>query len=113
MRSRRLLALALLGTMLAPLGARAGDATGAFAPYEDVLQVLADLTWHLRDDTYRFAPPKDPTGHDLYHLSLERLENWEKRYPGRFRDVEAPKLRMLELDREIDRGGEMGGARHG
>ena len=32
---------------------------------------------------------------------------------GRFRDVEAPKLRMLELDREIDRGGEMGGARHG
>ena len=32
---------------------------------------------------------------------------------GRFRDVEAPKLRMLELDREIDRGGEMGGSRHG
>jgi hypothetical protein len=87
MRSRRLLALALLTTILAPRGARAGNATGAFAPYEDVLQVLADLTWHLRDDTYRFAPPKDPTGHDLYHLSLERLENWEKRYPGRFRDV--------------------------
>ena len=27
---------------------------------------------------------------------------------GRFRDVEAPKLRMLELDREIERGGELG-----
>lgn len=32
---------------------------------------------------------------------------------GRFRDVEAPKLRMLELDREIERGGELGSARHG
>ena len=67
--------------------APAGDATGAFAPYEDLLEVLADLTWHLKDDTYRFPPPKDPTGHDLYQLTLHRLENWEKRYPGRLRDV--------------------------
>ncbi len=67
--------------------APAGDATGAFAPYEDLLEVLADLTWHLKDDAYRFPPPKDPTGHDLYQLALHRLENWEKRYPGRLRDV--------------------------
>ena len=26
---------------------------------------------------------------------------------GRFRDIERPKLRMLELDREIERGGEL------
>jgi hypothetical protein len=26
---------------------------------------------------------------------------------GRFRDVEAPKLRLFELDREIERGGEL------
>lgn len=32
---------------------------------------------------------------------------------GRFRDVEAPARRMLELDREIERGGELGrGGRH-
>ena len=31
---------------------------------------------------------------------------------GRFRDVEAPKYRMLELDREIERGGELSGASH-
>jgi len=67
--------------------APAGDAPGAFAPYEDLLEVLADLTWHLRDDVYRFPPPKDPTGHDVYRLSLHRLENWETRYPGRLRDV--------------------------
>jgi hypothetical protein len=78
---------ALLAVLLLARVAPAGDATGAFAPYEDLLEVLADLTWHLRDDTYRFPPPKDPTGHDLYQLSLRRLENWEKRYPGRLRDV--------------------------
>jgi hypothetical protein len=85
MRIRRF--VALLAVLLAARAAPAGDATGAFAPYEDVLEVLADLTWHLRDDVYRFPPPKDPTGHDLYRLSLHRLENWEKRYPGRLRDV--------------------------
>jgi hypothetical protein len=32
---------------------------------------------------------------------------------GRFRDVEAPARRMLELDRLIERGGEIGGPSHG
>ena len=81
-----------LGALLAGLAllvppAIAGDATGAFAPYEDVLEVVSELTWHLRDDVYRFPPAKDPTGHDVYRLSLHRLENWEKRFPGRLRDV--------------------------
>ena len=81
-----------LGALLACLAllvprANAGDATGAFAPYEDVLEVVSELTWHLRDDVYRFPPAKDPTGHDVYRLSLHRLENWEKRFPGRLRDV--------------------------
>jgi hypothetical protein len=87
MYTRPLIALAVLAGVLAAPPARAGDAPGALAPYEDVLQVMADLTWHLHDDTYRFAPPKDPTGHDLYQLTLHRLENWEKRYPGRLKDV--------------------------
>jgi hypothetical protein len=29
-------------------------------------------------------------------------------FTGRFRDIERPKFRMLELDREIERGGELG-----
>ena len=33
---------------------------------------------------------------------------------GKFRHIEAPKLRLLELDREIERGGELGtGGAHG
>jgi tetratricopeptide (TPR) repeat protein len=85
----RTLIAALLATIALARSAPAGDATGGFAPYEDLLEVLADLTWHLRDDTYRFPTPKDPTGHDLYRLSLHRLQNWELRYPGRLRDVTA------------------------
>src|SRR2546425_12684622 len=88
MLSRRIALAALLALLLAS-PALAGDATGAFAPYEDLLEVVADLTWHLHDDTYRFPAPKDPTGHDLYRLSLERLQSWETRYPGRLRDVTA------------------------
>jgi hypothetical protein len=75
------------GTLVPP--ARAGNATGAAAPYEDLVEVLATLTWHLRDDLYRFPAPKDPTGRDLFRLSLTRLESWEKRFPGRMRDVTA------------------------
>ena len=58
------------------------DATGATAPYEDLIEVLATLTWHLRDDVYRFPPPKDPTGHDLYKLSLARLRELGEALPG-------------------------------
>lgn len=89
MRMRLLLLAAALAVAVPPPAARAGDATGATAPYEDLIEVLATLTWHLRDDVYRFAPPKDPTGHDLYKLALSRLESWEKRFPGRMRDVTA------------------------
>jgi hypothetical protein len=87
MRSPRFLAAALLVGLLAVPAARAGDATGAFAPYEDVTEVLGDLTWHLKDDLYRFPPPRDPTGHDLFRLTLERLHSWEQRFPGRLHDV--------------------------
>jgi hypothetical protein len=79
-----LLAAALVAT---PLRAHAGDAAAALAPYEDLLEVLAPLAWHLHDDLYRFPRPSDPTGHDLYQLSLSRLTGWEKRYPSALHDV--------------------------
>ncbi len=82
----RALSIAIIMCVLAA-PARGGDAVGAFAPYEDLLEVLAPLAWHLNDDLYRFPPPRDPTGHDLLQLSLARLEGWEKRFPTSFRDV--------------------------
>lgn len=105
---------AALAVACLPAPARAGDATGATAPYEDLIEVLATLTWHLRDDVYRFPPPKDPTGHDLYKLALTRLESWEKRFPGRMRDVttlgRAQALERLgEYQRAADAYGQVAG----
>lgn len=97
MRHATLLLLAALVTV----PARAANAPGAFAPYEDLVQVLADLTWHLKDDVYRYPPPRDPTGHDLYRLSLERLKSWEQRFPSRMRDVTSfGRAQALERVRE-------------
>jgi hypothetical protein len=80
---------ALLASLLALAPATADDATGPYAPYEDVLQVLAGLAWHLHDDLYRFPAPKDPTGYDLFKLSLARIDAWQKRFPSRLPDVVA------------------------
>jgi hypothetical protein len=112
MRIRLVAVLVAVTALARPAGA--GDATGVFAPYEDVLEVLAELTWHLRDDVYRFPPPHDPTGHDLYQLCLRRLENWEMRYPGRLRDVTtfgraAALERLGEYRRAADLYGQVAG----
>jgi hypothetical protein len=74
-------------SLLAALPAPAKDTPAALVPYDDLLEVLAVLVWHLDDDTYRFPPPKDPTGHDVFTLTLGRLAGWEQRFPGRMRDV--------------------------
>jgi hypothetical protein len=51
-----------------------------------------------------------PTGHDLYQLSLHRLENWEKRYPGRLRDVTTfGRAEALERLREYEKAADFYG----
>jgi hypothetical protein len=87
MKLRRVITAAVLAGTVAAAPARAGDAKGAFAPYEDLVEVVAVLAWHLDDDTYRFPPAKDPTGIAIYGLTLTRLDSWQKRYPGKQTDV--------------------------
>jgi len=100
---RALIIIAMLVGCLTT-AARAGDAVGAFAPYEDLLEVLAPVTWHLNDDLYRFPPPRDPTGHDLLQLSLARLDGWQKRFPSSFPDVTAfARAQILERLSEYQR----------
>ena len=85
MRSTRAVLVGL--SLLAALPVRAAQTPAALAPYEDLLEVLAVLAWHLDDDLYRFPAPKAPTGHDVFTLTLRRLAGWEQRFPGRLRDV--------------------------
>src|SRR5262249_56896289 len=66
MRKRHAGPLVLAIALVLPCVVLAGDAAGPFAPYEDLTQGVADLTWHLGDDVYRLPPPRDPTGHDLF-----------------------------------------------
>ena len=51
----------------------------AYAPTENVLEVVAVLRRHVPDDTYRFEPARDYTGRNVYRSSLLRLESLESR----------------------------------
>ncbi|MFQ5657979.1 MAG: hypothetical protein ACE5G5_10590, partial [Candidatus Methylomirabilales bacterium] len=40
-----------------------------------------------REDLYRFSVPKDVAGINVYKATLVRLEDYEKKHPGRYTDV--------------------------
>lgn len=91
------LALALV-ISLAGLGA--GCTTAAkerkealYGPTESVLEVVAVLRRHVSADTYRFPPPLDFTGRNVYRSSLLRIESLEH--------VHADSLRAGHLDGAI------------
>ena len=48
--------------------AAADDRTGPYAPYENLAEVLADFSRHLRDDLYRFPAPRDMLGRSQRRL---------------------------------------------
>jgi tetratricopeptide (TPR) repeat protein len=65
----------------------AEERDGAYAPYENLIEVLADFARHLRDDLYRFPPPTDVTGGNLFAVTLTRLENFRTLHPTDMPDV--------------------------
>lgn len=77
----------LVATLVAmPLATRAGDPPPP-RPYEDLLEVLAMHVWHLDDDLYRHPVPVDASGHNVFRVTLERLDGWRTRFPSRLPDV--------------------------
>jgi hypothetical protein len=66
------LALAALACASTP------EADPRYRPAENVLEVVAVLRAHIRDDTYRFEPARDFTGRNVYRSSLLRLESMEQ-----------------------------------
>jgi hypothetical protein len=67
--------------------AAAEDRAGLYAPYENLAEVLADFSRHLRDDLYRFQAPRDMLGRSLFAVTLERLDNFRTLRPHEMRDV--------------------------
>ncbi len=65
----------------------------SYQPTQSVLEVVAVLTRHVPDDTYRFEPARDFTGRNVYRASLIRLENLER--------VHAEALRAGHLDEVV------------
>jgi tetratricopeptide (TPR) repeat protein len=95
MRERRLvrtaagLAVTAILACVPALSTARADRDGPYAPYENLVEVLADFSRHLRDDLYRFPPPKDLVGRNLFAVTLERVENFHTLYPDRMPDVVA------------------------
>lgn len=49
-----------------------------YGPSESVIEIVSVLRRHVPDDTYRFPPPTDFTGRNVYRSSLLRLESVER-----------------------------------
>jgi hypothetical protein len=75
-----------------------------YVPAGDLLDIVKDFQRLAREDTYRFPIPKDVTGVNIMKATLVRLEDYEKKNPGKFTDiVQFNKALALERLREYDR----------
>ena len=74
-----------------------------YAPAGDLLDIVKDFQRLMKEDTYRFPIPKDVTGINIMKATLVRLEDYEKKNPGKFTDiVYYNKALALERLREYD-----------
>lgn len=94
------LSLSLALALAFSLGTVGGCTTAAkerkealYGPTESVLEVIAVLRRSVSADTYRFPPPLDFTGRNVYRSSLLRLESLEH--------VHADSLRAGHMDGAI------------
>jgi hypothetical protein len=93
--ARALLSIAMLSLLMGSgcSSAKKKRQAATYDPAESITEVVAVLRRHIPDDTYRFEPAVDFTGHNVYRASLLRLENMEK--------VHADALRSGYLDAVI------------
>ena len=74
-----------------------------YAPAGDLLDIVKDFQRLMKEDTYRFPIPKDVTGINIMKATLVRLEDYEKKNPGKFTDIiQYNKAVALERLREYD-----------
>lgn len=74
-----------------------------YVPAGDLLDIVKDFQRLAREDTYRFPIPKDVTGVNIMKATLVRLDDYEKKNPGKFTDiVQFNKALALERLREYE-----------
>jgi tetratricopeptide (TPR) repeat protein len=102
-----LLAIGLVLALLLLSGSGCSSRTAAadprYVPAGDLLDIVKDFQRLMKEDTYRFPIPKDVTGVNIMKATLVRLEDYEKKNPGRFTDIiQYNKALALERLREYD-----------
>jgi hypothetical protein len=83
--------------------ARAAVPEGRYLPAGDLLDIVRDFQRLAKEDTYRFAIPKDVTGINIMKATLTRLQDYETKNRGQFTDiVQFNRALALERLREYD-----------
>ncbi len=76
---------------------------GRYMPAGDLLDIVRDFQRLAKDDTYRFAIPKDVTGINIMKATLTRLQDYQTKNPNQFTDiVQYNRALALERLREYD-----------
>ena len=96
-----LLALGFL--FVASCSSRSAPPDPRYAPAGDLLDIVKDFQRLAKEDTYRFAIPKDVTGVNIMKATLVRLDDYERKNRDRFGDiVQFNRALALERLREYD-----------
>ncbi|HXG51374.1 MAG TPA: hypothetical protein VNN77_08230 [candidate division Zixibacteria bacterium] len=81
------LAFLLSGVLLSGCSGRTVTPEPRYVPAGDLLDIIKDFQRLAREDIYRFPIPKDVTGMNIFKATLVRLDDYEKKNPGRFIDI--------------------------
>src|ERR1700741_5048007 len=79
--------LLILAILLVGCSSRAAPPEVRYLPAGDLLDIVKDFQRLARGDTYLFAIPKDVTGINIMKATLVRLEDYERKNPGKFTDI--------------------------
>jgi tetratricopeptide (TPR) repeat protein len=95
--------VALAVTLGAGCSSRTAVPESRYVPAGDLLDIVKDFQRLAKEDTYRFAIPKDVTGVNIMKATLVRLNDYESKNRGQFPDiVQFNKASALERLREYD-----------
>jgi tetratricopeptide (TPR) repeat protein len=97
--------LGLIIAVFSALGCSSRNVTPEvrYVPAGELLDIVKDFQRLAREDTYRFPIPKDVTGVNIMKATLVRLDDYEKKNPGKFTDiVQFNRASALERLREYE-----------